>query len=52
MQSSDTTFLEDYSIPKNTRKTVTSNQSYIRVHIVPHLGTMKARDVTRADIAS
>ena len=42
-----TKFVEDYSTPKNRPRTVESNQGYIDRHIVPNLGTLKVREVTR-----
>lgn len=45
-------FIEDYSIPKNRPSTVKGNRGLIRRNILPEFGSMKARDVTRADVAS
>ena len=44
-------FIEHYSKPKNRSRTVESNQGYIDRHIVPNLGTLKVREVTRADVS-
>ena len=44
-------FITDYSMPKNTPRTIRKNQDQIRRYILPALGRMKARDVRRADIA-
>lgn len=44
-------FIEHYSKPKNRPRTVESNQGYIDRHIVPNLGTLKVREVTRADVS-
>lgn len=44
-------FMEDYSKPKNWPKTVESNQGYIDRHIIPSLGTLKVREVTRSDVS-
>jgi integrase len=44
-------FMEDYSKPKNRPKTVESNQGYIDRHIIPSLGTLKVREVTRSDVS-
>jgi integrase len=46
-----TKFIEDYSRPKNRPRTVQSNQGYINRHIVPNLGSLKVREITRADVA-
>jgi integrase len=46
-----TKFIEDYSRPKNRSRTVQSNQGYIKRHIVPNLGSLKVREITRADVA-
>jgi integrase len=45
-------FIEDYSKARNKPYTVEMNQLYIDKHIVPILGSMKAHEVTRADIAT
>ncbi|OYX32228.1 MAG: integrase [Brevundimonas subvibrioides] len=45
-------FMEDYSESRNKPSTVKSNRGYGKLYIVPHLGQMKAPDVTRADIAN
>ena len=45
-------FIEDYSKPKNRPRTVESYQGYIDRHIVPNLGTLKVRDVTRSDVST
>src|SRR5262245_8843130 len=42
-----TKFIEDYSKPKNRPPTVKSNQGYIDRHIIPMLGALKVREVTR-----
>jgi integrase len=47
-----TKFIEDYSKPKNRPRTVESNQGYIDRHIIPRLGTLKVREVTRSDVSS
>lgn len=47
-----TKFIEDYSKPKNRPRTVESNQGYIDHHIVPTLGTLKVREVTRSEVSS
>jgi len=47
-----TKFIEDYSKPKNRARTVESNQGYIDRHIIPTLGTLKVREVTRSDVSS
>ena len=47
-----TKFIEDYSKPKNRPRTVESNQGYIDRHIVPNLGTLKVREVTRSDVST
>jgi len=44
-------FIDDYSKPKNRPKTVESNQGYIDRHIIPSLGTLKVREVTRSDVS-
>ena len=44
-------FIEDHSIPKNRPSTVRSNRGYIKRHILPAIGSKKARDVTRADVS-
>lgn len=44
-------FIEDYSVPKNRPSTVRSNRGYIKRHILPALGSKKARDVTRSDVS-
>jgi integrase len=46
-----TKFMEDYSKPKNRARTVESNQGYIDRHIIPKLGALKVRDVTRSDVS-
>lgn len=45
-------FIEDYSKPKNRPRTVESNQGYIDCHIIPRLGILKVRAVTRSDVSS
>lgn len=47
-----TKFIEDYSKPKNRPRTVESYQGYIDRHIVPNLGVLKVRDVTRSDVST
>jgi integrase len=47
-----TKFMEDYSKPKNRARTVESNQGYIDRHVIPKLGTLKVREVTRSDVSS
>ena len=47
-----TKFIEDYSKPKNWPRTVESYQGYIDRHIVPNLGTLKVREVSRSDVSS
>jgi integrase len=47
-----TKFMEDYSKPKNRARTVESNQGYIDRHIIPKLGALKVREVTRSDVSS
>ena len=37
---------------KNRPRTVESNQGYIDRHIIPNLGTLKVREVTRSDVSS
>jgi integrase len=44
-------FITRHSIPHNKPSTVKTNQSYIKVHIKPRLGKLKAEAVTRTDIA-
>jgi integrase len=46
-----TKFMEDYSKPKNRARTVESNEGYIKRHIVPRLGALKVREVTRSDVS-
>ena len=46
-----TKFMEDYSKPKNRARTVESNQGYINRHIIPKLGALKVREVTRSDVS-
>jgi integrase len=46
-----TKFMEDYSKPKNRARTVRSNQGYIDRHIIPKLGALKVRAVTRSDLS-
>jgi hypothetical protein len=43
--------MEDYSKPKNRPGTVKSNQGYIDRHIIPKLGALKVRQVTRSDVS-
>ena len=45
-------FMEDYSKPTNRPKTVETNQGYIDRHIIPSLGILKVREVTRSDVSS
>lgn len=45
-------FIEDYSKPKNRPRTVKSNQGYIDRHIVPDLGTLRVREVTRTNVSA
>jgi len=47
-----TKFIEDYSRPKNRPRTVECYQGYIDRHIIPNLGVLKVRDVTRSDVSS
>jgi integrase len=47
-----TKFMEDYSKPKNRARTVESNQGYINRHIIPKLGALKVREVSRPDVSS
>lgn len=47
-----TQFLEEYSRPRNKPSTVATNETLIKLHIVPALGKFKVPDVTRADIAA
>ena len=47
-----TKFIEDYSKPNNRPRTVESNQGYIDRHIIPKIGTLKVREVTRSDVSS
>jgi integrase len=47
-----TKFIEDYSKPKNRPRTVESYQGYIDRHIIPNLGALKVRDVTRTDVST
>ena len=44
-------FISDYSIPRNKPSTVRGNRVNINAHIIPALGSMKAADVTRTDVA-
>jgi len=44
-------FIEDYSKPKNRPRTVKSYQGYIDRHIIPKLGALKVRQVTRSDVS-
>jgi hypothetical protein len=45
-------FIEDYSKTRNKPYTVELNQLYINKHILPILGSIKVREVTRADVAT
>ena len=47
-----TKFIEDYSKPKNRPRTVESYQGYIDRHIVPNIGALKVREVTRSDAST
>jgi integrase len=44
-------FIEDYSKPKNRPRTVESYQGYIDRHIIPQLGALKVREITRSDVS-
>ncbi|WP_106639801.1 tyrosine-type recombinase/integrase [Allosphingosinicella vermicomposti] len=44
-------FIEEYSIPKNTAKTVRQNRQLIKRHVLPAIGRTKVHAVKRADIA-
>jgi integrase len=44
-------FIEDYSKPKNRKRTVESNQRYMDRHIISGLGNLKVREVTRSDVS-
>jgi integrase len=44
-------FIEDYSTPKNRPRSVRSNRGYIDRHIIPNLGGLKVREVTRSDVS-
>ncbi|MER8954559.1 site-specific integrase [Mesorhizobium sp. M0833] len=45
-------FIEDYSKLHNKPRTVEGNELNIKNHIVPRLGTLKAHEVTRADVSA
>lgn len=45
-------FISDYSEPRNKPSTVEANRRNGRLYIIPHLGHMKAPDVSRADISN
>jgi integrase len=45
-------FIEDYSKPKNRPRTVKSNQGYIDRNIIPELGALKVREVTRSHVSN
>jgi integrase len=47
-----TKFMEDYSRPKNRASSVKSNQGYMDRHIIPKLGALKVREVTRSDVSA
>lgn len=44
-------YIDRHSVPHNKASTVSTNRSYIRVHIKPRLGKLKVEAVTRTDIA-
>jgi hypothetical protein len=44
-------FIEDYSKSKNRARTVENNQRYMDRHIIPGLGNLKVREVTRSDVS-
>lgn len=44
-------FIDDYSVPKNRPSTVDGNRKTIKCHIIPAFGNLKARDITRPDVA-
>ncbi|MFZ5558497.1 MAG: tyrosine-type recombinase/integrase [Pseudomonadota bacterium] len=45
-------FLEEYSRPRNKPSTVETNETIIKLHILPALGKFKVPEVARADIAA
>jgi integrase len=45
-------FIADYSESRNKPSTVVANRRNGKLHIIPHLGHIKASDVSRADISS
>ena len=45
-------FIADYSEPRNKPSTVEANRSNGKLYIIPHLGQLKASDVSRADISN
>jgi integrase len=45
-------FIADYSEPRNRPSTVEANRSNGKLYIIPHLGQLKASDVSRADISN
>lgn len=45
-------FIEDYSKPKNRPRTVEIYQGYIDRHILPNLGALKVRVVTRSEVST
>lgn len=47
-----TKFIEDYSRLKNRPGTVECYQGYIDRHIIPNLGALKVREVTRSDVSN
>ena len=45
-------FIVDYSEPRNQPSTVEANRSNGKLYILPHLGPLKASEVSRADISN
>ena len=45
-------FIADYSEPRNKPSTVEANRSNGKLYIIPHLGPLKASDVSRADMSN
>lgn len=45
-------FIADYSEPRNRPSTVEANRSNGKLYIIPHLGQLKASDVSRADVSN
>jgi integrase len=45
-------FIADYSEPRNKPSTVEANRRNGKLYILPHLGQMKASDVSRANISN